>query len=361
MDKFLIRGGSAASQAVKRPGSSLEDSESQKKKPKFDNRKYDQTQRVRNFQEKWRLQFPWIIYDTDVSDKENSEGIMYCSTCREYSDIADKKSPLFAGTSSFRIDTLKAHAKNTQHVKCEIKQKGLQKTVIQRKVEMQQSPMGKAVVKMSEKNMDKFKLLFNTAYAVAKKAKPFTEYELMIEIQSKNGLDFGDNYLTSNAAKRFINNIAESIKQDFISDMLKSPYLCVLADGSTDSSIVEQEVVLVRYIQNGKPITNMISVEALSSGTSEGVKNGILNGLSDIGINSETLKEDSGPKVVGVNFDGAAVMMGCRGGAAKLLEETFGSHIIPIHCVAHKLELGVMDAVKKDSYLTKFEETTKGV
>lgn len=31
MDKFLIRGGSAASQAVKRPGSSLEDSERQKR------------------------------------------------------------------------------------------------------------------------------------------------------------------------------------------------------------------------------------------------------------------------------------------------------------------------------------------
>ena len=52
---------------------------------------------------------------------------------------------------------------------------------------MQQSPMGKAVVKMSEKNMAKFKMLFNTAYALAKKAKPFTEYEFMIEIQSENG------------------------------------------------------------------------------------------------------------------------------------------------------------------------------
>ena len=90
MDKFLIRGGSAASQAVKRPRSSLEDNESQKKKPKFDNRKYDQTQRMRNFQKKWKLQFRWIIYDTDVSYQENIEGIMYCSTCREYSDIADK-------------------------------------------------------------------------------------------------------------------------------------------------------------------------------------------------------------------------------------------------------------------------------
>ena len=53
--------------------------------------------------------------------------------------------------------------------------------------------------------------------------------------------------------------------------------------------------------------------------------------------------------------------MGCRGGAAEHLEETFRSHIVSIHCVANKLELGVMDAVKKDSYLTKFEETSKGV
>ena len=80
-----------------------------------------------------------------------------------------------------------------------------------------------------------------------------------------------------------------------------------------------------------------------------------------IGINSEKLTEKSFPSIVGVNFDGAAVMMGCKGGAAKLLEGSFGTHIIPIHCVAHKLELGVLDAVKEDSYMTKFEDATKSV
>ena len=82
------------------------------------------------------------------------------------------------------------------------------------------------------------------------------------------------------------------------SDMLKPRYLCVLADGSTDSSIVEQEVISVRYIQNRKSITNMISVQALSSGTSESVQNGSLNGLSETGINNETLKEDSGQRML---------------------------------------------------------------
>lgn len=376
MERFLIRGGSPASKAgssanstpkdnspvnktLKRKADSEIDGE---KKKKFCDHDYDKTQRKREFQQKWKLQFPWVLYDTpDVCEKENSNGIMYCSTCREFPDLADKKSPFFTGTDSFRIDNLKAHDKNSYHIKCQIRKKGLEKTVIQKKSEIQQSPMGKSVVKMTEKSMDKFKVLFNSAYAVAKKAKPLTEYELLMEVQSKNGMDLGENYLTSKAAARFIESISDSIKQDIVGDMLKASYLCVLADGSTDSSTVEQEVILVRYIQDGKPATKMVAVEALQSGTAEGVKNGILCGLEKIGIDEEKLSCASFPSVVGVNFDGAAVMMGCKGGAAKLLEGSFGTHIIPIHCVAHKLELSVLDAVKKDSYLSKFEDTTKSV
>lgn len=44
-----------------------------------------------------------------------------------------------------------------------------------------------------------------------------------------------------------------------------------------------------------------------------------------------------------------------------MLEDLIGSHIISIHCVAHKLQLGVMNAVEKDCYLSKFGETTKRV
>ena len=38
--------------------------------------------------------------------------------------------------------------------------------------------------------------LFNTAYSVVKAGKPFSDYELICEIQVKNGLDLGENYRT---------------------------------------------------------------------------------------------------------------------------------------------------------------------
>jgi hypothetical protein len=45
--------------------------------------------------------------------------------------------------------------------------------------------------------------LFNTAYGVVKAGKPFSEYELICEIQVKNGLDLGENYRNINGCKTF--------------------------------------------------------------------------------------------------------------------------------------------------------------
>jgi hypothetical protein len=45
--------------------------------------------------------------------------------------------------------------------------------------------------------------LFNTAYSVVKAVKPFSDYELICEIQVKNGLDLGENYRNINGCKTF--------------------------------------------------------------------------------------------------------------------------------------------------------------
>jgi RNase P subunit RPR2 len=43
--------------------------------------------------------------------------------------------------------------------------------------------------------------LFNTAYGVVKAGKPFSDYELICEIQVKNGLDLDENYRNINGCK----------------------------------------------------------------------------------------------------------------------------------------------------------------
>ena len=53
-------------------------------------------------------------------------------------------------------------------------------------------------------------------------------------------------------------------------------------------------------------------------------------------------------------------MMGCVSGVATRLQHQF-PRLIPVDCVAHKLELGEMDGVKQVKYLSQFEGTVKKI
>ena len=54
-------------------------------------------------------------------------------------------------------------------------------------------------------------------------------------------------------------------------------------------------------------------------------------------------------------------MIEAKGGVSKKLEDKVSHPICIIHCVAHKLELAVLDAVKRCPYLPTFEDTVKEV
>jgi hypothetical protein len=47
-------------------------------------------------------------------------------------------------------------------------------------------------LKLDESQRKCLESLFNTAYSVVKAGKPFSDYELICEIQVKNGLDLGE-------------------------------------------------------------------------------------------------------------------------------------------------------------------------
>ncbi len=74
-----------------------------------------------------------------------------------------------------------------------------------------------------------------------------------------------------------------------------------------------------------------------------------------MGIREGTWKK----KVVSVQIcsDGVAVMSEKTGVAGRLKQRI--THIVIIHCVAHKLELAMLDSVKR--YLVKFEDTLKTI
>lgn len=147
-----------------------------------------------------------------------------------------------------------------------------------------------------------------------------SDYEIVMELHVKNRkdigseyIDTGHNYLTDKSAKQFVSSIASQIKLDSINSLQKSRFISVLADGSTDFTMTEQYTVLDRCIENGFPVTKLVSILSVESANADGVLNGINEGLEQVEIDKR--------KIVCANFDGAAVMiMGHSGGVcAKLI------------------------------------------
>ncbi|XP_028933409.1 zinc finger protein 862 [Ornithorhynchus anatinus] len=68
--------------------------------------------RPRSIQKSWFEQFPWLLANTEQT-------ALFCSACREYPAVRDKRSRLIVGyTGPFKVETLKYHAKSKAHRFC---------------------------------------------------------------------------------------------------------------------------------------------------------------------------------------------------------------------------------------------------
>ena len=100
----------------------------------------------------------------------------------------------------------------------------------------------------------------------------------------------------------------------------------------------------------------MIKIVDLKHAHSIGILKAINGAVKEAGITLEVWRS----KVVCAKFDGASVMMGDVNGVAGQLKRHV-PHVVMLHCVAHKLELAVHDAVKRVAYLQTFDDTVKAI
>ena len=155
---------------------------------------------------------------------------------------------------------------------------------------------------------------------------------------------------------------ASIIRDDIKSVVAKNDFVSVLSDGSTDSVVVEQEIVYLHYIDfDFMPITRLIEIVPLESANAAGIYSSIQKGLETVNLSFEKLQPTApGPSLACANFDGCNVMLGQRGGVISQIKEVIPT-ALGIHSVAHKLELAVLDASKSCPQMAKFEDTLKGI
>ena len=301
-------------------------------------KKYDSTSRVRKFLPKWEKDFPWIQF---------AGGKMYCKYCLEVNEHADKNSSFYKGSDNFRIGVIRAHNKSKQHLRC---------ADVYRSKRNPQNPIEQGLRNMESAVQGKLMKLFNTAYFVAKEEMPFSSFKSLCELQIKNDVELGNTYFNDHACKNFIESSAEILKAD-LSEKLNnaSPrFFSAMADGSTDSGIIEQELLFVRYLNNGLPVNRFLTVQSVKHANADGILQAIDNGFNYANV----INWKDG--LVGFGADGASVMMGRQNGVLKKIKDDV-PHLIEMHCVAHKLELAILDAFKDESILTELKDLLQGI
>ena len=292
---------------------------------------------VKNWQKEYNIKIEW-----DIQPGGNAANIR-CSTCKEHDDrlqgMKNYSCAWVEGSKNATSDSVKKHVNTDMHkhaidmaLKKQLGSEQYTENV------MKNTPIGKSMMKMAEHSKEVLRMRFNTAYYLAKNEKPFSDYPDLLALQEKNGVDKQSGYRTPQAAASFIDLIAEQCKAPLKEILVKARYYSILTDGSTDTSVTEQELIYVMFLnEDGRVNLKFLSIENPAAADAPHLVECVREAFHRIGI------VDFSSHLHGLNVDGASVNLGVhRGVAARLKEES--PWLTAIHCFNHRIELAAKDA-----------------
>ena len=124
----------------------------------------------RKFSENWRytpsgVKRTWLDYNA-------KEKIMSCHVCRTHAKGRRRTNQLVLGSPSLKLETIVSHESSACHGDCVAAAKA-------QSLPLKEQPSVRALTKLSDVTMTKMKILFNNAHAIAKHARPYTDYVWM--------------------------------------------------------------------------------------------------------------------------------------------------------------------------------------
>ena len=83
---------------------------------------------------------------------------------------------------------------------------------------------------------------------MAKQERPFSDYPELLSLQQKNGVKKFESYNNDRAAGNFCDATGKTLKDVLVKDLVDAKYYSLLTDGSTDSGVLEQELIHVLVV-----------------------------------------------------------------------------------------------------------------
>lgn len=157
-------------------------------------------------------------------------------------------------------------------------------------------PAEKALQQLNADIFEKLLLLFRNAHALAKHDRPYSEFAWLCQLDKRKGLNVGETYLNDKNCKIFIHAIALHERQKIKQEIENSPLVSILCDGSTDSSITDNEIIYLRYARHGTAIA--MSVEKADA-------KGVLSAMKSACQMNDLDWTDTVSKMVAMGSDGA--------------------------------------------------------
>nr|XP_047132587.1 E3 SUMO-protein ligase KIAA1586-like [Hydra vulgaris] len=177
---------------------------------------------------------------------------------------------------------------------------------------------------MNEKFISSTTRIFNTVYSLAKRNRPFSDIESVIELQLKNGLDMGTGLHSRHSATSTISS--------------KSTLIVFIKVES--STVASSEITPIIFV-------DIVELDAQDANT---IFQSLLGVLLAVGFDTNYLKMN----LIGFCSDGASVMLGCKSGVSVRIKEMFPNVII-WHCLNHHLQLVLDDSIKDIKQVNHFK------
>ena len=150
-----------------------------------------------------------------------------------------------------------------------------------------------------------------------------------------------------------LDGIMQITKEKIKEEVKHSDFLAVMIDETTDNFDVSQQVIVLRYELQGKPVERFWGFFNPKDATAESLSAVLLKEL-------EPLIGDCPEKLIAQTYDGAAALSGIHTGVQTRIKEVYkNAHFI--HCYAHQLNLILEKAASQNPSVRIFFSSLSGI
>ena len=187
-------------------------------------------------------------------------------------------------------------------------------------------------------------VLFNSTYDLVKQVRHLSDLRDLLKLQEKNFTPgIKECYRNDRAAGNFLDVIGKVKMDSLQKDLANAHYFCVFSDGSTDRSVIEEELVYLLFLKSEKPLLKFLSIEPTNNANAESIIECIKTAFQRTGI------LDFPKRIMRLNVDGASVSTGVHNRVGVLMQAD-SPWLQVIQCFNHRLELAIKDAFKDENF-----------